>query len=76
MKNLRKAILIFAISFLTIMGIESREIYASDDIAYGADIGWLNQLENEGVTWVDNNGNQKDALQLLKDKGIDAVPVY
>lgn len=75
MKNLRKAILIFAISFLTIMGIESREIYASDDIAYGADIGWLNQLENEGVTWVDNNGNQKDALQLLKDKGIDAVRI-
>ncbi len=75
MKNLRKAILIFAISFLTIMGIESSDIYASDDIAYGADIGWLNQLENEGVTWVDNNGNQKDALQLLKDKGIDAVRI-
>lgn len=39
MKKLKKIILVFAITLLTILGIEPKEIYASEDIAYGADIG-------------------------------------
>lgn len=42
------------------------------DISYGADIGWLSQLEDQGVTYVDDNGIEADALELLKDKGVNA----
>lgn len=43
------------------------------DFANGADIGWVTQLEADGVTWVDDNGVQKDPFVLLKEKGINAV---
>lgn len=45
------------------------------DISYGADIGWLSQLEDQGVTYVDDNGIEADALELLKDKGVNAVRI-
>lgn len=45
----------------------------SGEIIYGADIGFLSQLEAQGIQWEDDNGNTKDALQLLKDKGVNAV---
>lgn len=41
--------------------------------AYGADIGWLKQLEDMGYTWVDENGVQKDVLDLLKSMGVNAL---
>ena len=46
---------------------------SSDEMIYGADIGFLSQLEAQGVQWVDDNGNTKDALELLKEKGVNAV---
>lgn len=46
---------------------------AAAPFAYGADIGWMKQLEDEGVRWTDDNGKQADALQILKDHGINAV---
>lgn len=46
---------------------------ASDEMIYGADIGFLSQLEAQGVQWVDDNGNMRDALELLKEKGVNAV---
>lgn len=48
-------------------------VSGSRDIVYGADIGYLSQLENQGVQWIDDTGKEKDALQLLKDKGVNAV---
>lgn len=30
-------------------------------------------MEDEGVRWLDDGGKQKDALQILKDHGINAV---
>lgn len=41
--------------------------------AKGADIGWLNQLENQGIKWQDVNGVSGDCLQILKNNGINAV---
>lgn len=41
--------------------------------AYGADVGWMEQLEDEGVQWVNDNGVQQDPLQILKDHGINAI---
>jgi arabinogalactan endo-1,4-beta-galactosidase len=41
--------------------------------AKGADIGWLSQMEKEGVKFYDNNGIQKDCIELLKSKGINSI---
>lgn len=49
------------------------KVEAAATFAYGADVGWLNQLENKGVTWVDDYGYTKDALQILKDHGMDSI---
>ncbi|AAK80519.1 arabinogalactan endo-1,4-beta-galactosidase [Clostridium acetobutylicum] len=46
---------------------------SANTFANGADIGWLNQLENNGVKWQDTNGQRKDALQILKNHGINSV---
>lgn len=46
---------------------------SSEEMIYGADIGFLSQLEAQGVQWVDDNGNTRDALELLKEKGVNAV---
>lgn len=39
----------------------------------GADIGWISQLESMGYEYVDNDGNKKDPLELLKEFGINAI---
>ena len=41
--------------------------------AYGADIGWLRQFEDMGYVWVDENGIQKDVLDLLKSFGVNSL---
>lgn len=46
---------------------------ANDSFAYGADISWLPVLESLGYVWRDNAGNQKDLLDILKEKGVNAV---
>lgn len=47
--------------------------YADSNIAKGADIGWLNQLENKGIKWQNDYGYEQDPIQILKDKGIDSI---
>jgi len=41
--------------------------------AKGADVGWLTEMESAGVKFYDNNGLQKECIQLLKDKGINSI---
>jgi arabinogalactan endo-1,4-beta-galactosidase len=36
--------------------------------AKGADVGWLTEMESAGVKFYDNNGLQKECIQLLKEK--------
>lgn len=50
-------------------------VYASDGISYGADIGDLSQLEALGYKYLDDNGVEKDPLELLYDKGVTAVRI-
>lgn len=75
MKIARKTIATIVMVLLLVTICGKQAVYASDDVAYGADIGWLSQLEDNGITWVDDNGTQTDALLLLKNKGIDAVRI-
>ena len=41
--------------------------------AYGADVSWLSQMESYGYIFKDNAGIQKDCLDILKGKGINAL---
>jgi arabinogalactan endo-1,4-beta-galactosidase len=41
--------------------------------AKGADVSWLPQMEANGRKFYDADGTEKDCLQLLKDRGMDAI---
>lgn len=41
--------------------------------AKGADVGWLPQMEATGYQFYDSNGEKKDCLQLLKDRGMNSI---
>jgi arabinogalactan endo-1,4-beta-galactosidase len=41
--------------------------------AKGADVGWLPQMEATGYKFYDNDGTEKDCLQLLKDRGMNTI---
>ena len=60
----------FFVVFFSIM-FQAKENFAQ--FAYGADVGWLSQMEDAGYVFKDNSGNQKDCLQILKEKGINSL---
>jgi arabinogalactan endo-1,4-beta-galactosidase len=41
--------------------------------ANGADVSWLPQMEANGYKFYDDNGVQKDCLQILKEHGINSI---
>jgi len=41
--------------------------------AKGADIGWLPQMEATGYKFYDQDGTEKNCLQLLKDRGMNSI---
>ncbi|MCL6588916.1 MAG: glycosyl hydrolase 53 family protein [Firmicutes bacterium] len=43
------------------------------DFAKGADVGWLQQMEAQGRKFYDDNGVEKDCLQILKEHGINSI---
>lgn len=43
------------------------------EFSKGADVSWLPQMEATGYTFYDTDGTKKDALQLLKDRGMNTV---
>ena len=45
----------------------------SKKIAFGVDLGWLSQLEAEGVTWVDEERRPVDPIDVLVEMGADSV---
>lgn len=70
--------ILMMICLCIVLSIPSIPVQAADNLSenemiYGADIGFLSQLESQGVEWVDDNGNTRDALELLKEKGVNAV---
>lgn len=78
-KNLKRTLLVamcLAVTLGLSMGITTEKtanVKASTNFAKGADIGWLNQLENRGVKWENTKGVQEDALQILKENGVNSV---
>lgn len=43
------------------------------EFAKGADVGWLPQMEATGYKFYDQDGTEKDCLQLLKDRGMNTI---
>ena len=43
------------------------------DLAKGADVGWLPQMEASGYKFRDRSGNERDCLAILKDYGINTI---
>ena len=67
------SLLILTTVFLLFTGQPEKKVGANSSFAYGADIGWMTQLEDEGVRWIDHNNQIEDPLQILKNNGIDSV---
>jgi arabinogalactan endo-1,4-beta-galactosidase len=64
--------LLFAIVLLTVF-LQSCQKETPPAFAKGADVSWLPQMEATGYQFLDENGQKADVLQLLKDRGMDAV---
>ncbi|MEN8857378.1 MAG: glycosyl hydrolase 53 family protein [Flavobacteriaceae bacterium] len=47
--------------------------FDTKNISKGTDISWMSEMENQGYTWKDNDGNTKELMPLLKEYDIDAV---
>jgi arabinogalactan endo-1,4-beta-galactosidase len=47
----------------------------STNLAYGADVSWLTQLQSLGYSYVDETQTQMSALQILKNHGVNAVRI-
>ena len=69
LSNLLRSIIIFGFFLFTMVFRES----VNAQFVKGADIGWLNQMEATGYKFYDSSGLQKNCLQILKDKEINAV---
>ncbi|ANF96785.1 glycoside hydrolase family 53 protein [Paenibacillus bovis] len=46
---------------------------AASAFAKGADVGWLSEMENYNWAFYNDAGNKQDALQILKDHGINSI---
>lgn len=42
-------------------------------ISKGADVSWMSEMESDGYSWQDNDGNLKQLMPLLKEYDLDAV---
>ena len=43
------------------------------EFAKGADVGWLTEMEAAGIKFYNNNGVPQECMQILKDKGMNAI---
>lgn len=53
--------------------IMNASVSHAQDIARGADIGWLSEMENSGKKFYNEKGAQQDLLQILKDHCINSI---
>jgi arabinogalactan endo-1,4-beta-galactosidase len=54
-------------------GKEEMDRGAWSGFAYGADVGWLAQLETNGFIWKNDDGVTQDPLKILQDHGVDSI---
>ena len=73
-----KVVLLFVLGMLNFSSCVKDKTHdaappASIVFAKGADVSWLPQMEANGRKFYDADGTEKDCLQLLKDRGMDAI---
>ena len=61
---------VLALVFLSLLLLQNT---FAQEFAKGADVSWLPQMEATGYQFFDEDGTKKDALQLLKDRGMNTV---
>jgi len=52
---------------------QSKNVQAATSFAKGADVGWLSEMEYYKWNFYNDNGVKQDALQILKDHGINSI---
>lgn len=45
----------------------------NNKFAYGVDLGWVSQLEAQGMGWIDDDGKKIDPIRAAREKGADSV---
>lgn len=66
-----KGLMLCLLSMLLIF-ISPLQVFAQE-IVYGADVGWLSQLEAGGYTWQDTDGTTDDVFDILAEHGVDSI---
>lgn len=56
-----------------ILDVDTNQQFSTNNIAKGADISWMTEMENQGYSWKDVDGNSKELMPLLKEYDLDAV---
>lgn len=78
MKKIKKIIsLIMSVTMLSSFTLMDKptivKASVNDNLAKGADVGWLPQMEASGFVFKNDAGNQQDVLEILKEHGIDSI---
>lgn len=64
---------IYVLLLIIILVLQSKEIKAQSQFANGADVSWLSQMEASGYVFKNSSGIQENCLEILKEKGINAL---
>jgi len=48
-------------------------VFSTNPISKGADVSWMTEMDDQGYTWKDNDGNTNELIPLLKEYDLDAV---
>lgn len=59
--------------FLFCVALSCHVTVQAQDLARGADISWLSEMEASGRVWRDSNGVQKDLLDILPDYCVNSI---
>ncbi|QZK91738.1 arabinogalactan endo-1,4-beta-galactosidase [Flavobacterium sp. CHNK8] len=66
----------YTFSIFSILGLNTTALSQKKNksaFAKGADVSWLPQMEATGYRFYDTDGNEKDCLQLLKERGMNTI---
>jgi len=66
-------LLLTLIILSTLLTLFLTQQVSAASFACGADVSWLPQMEAMGYKFYDDNGTQKDCLEILKEHGIDSI---
>lgn len=66
-------VFVLSIAFNFSLGVFFPVSTKAASFANGADVSWLPQMEAKGYKFYDDNGVQKDCLQILKEHGINSI---